>query len=198
VVYIGPIFLGGNLAPNIAVINRYASVGWQGPTQFFNFVGHIQRQLALAVMIGGGLYILFYIGAYAWLVRARGHRLSTPKIALLLSTASVSILAWGYLPTFQAFFVANFFHALQYFAIVWATEKRTMQRLVARVSAPANAARALLLFCLFILGVGTAHTVFDVPDLRLGFAFFTVVSLMHFWYDGFIWSVRRSEVKAAS
>jgi len=198
VVYIGPIFLGGNLAPNIAVINRYKEFGWHGPTQLFNQIGRIQPLLASVVLAAGGLYVVFYVCAYAWLVRARGHRLSGPKIGLLLSTASVSIAAWGFLPTFQAFFIVNFFHALQYFAIVWATEKRTLQRLVSRAVAPASAWRALAVFAVFVLAIGTAHTVFDVPSGRVGFALFTVVSLMHFWYDGFIWSVRRAEVKAAS
>jgi hypothetical protein len=198
VVYIGPIFIGGNLAPNIAVINRYADLGWHGPTQLFYLIGRIQRPLAQGVLIAGGLYIVFYVLAYAWLVRARGHRLSGPKIGLLLSTASVSILAWGYLPPFQAFFIANFFHGLQYFAIVWATEKRTLQRLTTRAGRSASALRALALFVVCVFTIGTAHTLFDIPSLRVGFALFTVVSLMHFWYDGFIWSVRRAEVKAAS
>jgi hypothetical protein len=198
VIYIGPIFIGRNLAPNIAVINRYAELGWRAPSRLFNFVGTIQRELAQIVLVAGGAYIVFYVLAYTWLVRERGHRISATKVWLLLSTASVSILAWGFLPPFQAFFIANFFHALQYFAIVWATERRTLQRLVARPHTTVHPARALALFCLCVFAVGTAHTLFDVPALRLGFALFTVVSLMHFWYDGFIWSVRRAEVKVAA
>jgi hypothetical protein len=197
VVYILPIFIGPNLAPTIDVINTYGQLGWQGPTQFFYFIGSIQWLLSAAALLIGGLYLVFYVLAYAWLARMHGHRISGPKIGLLSSTAFISIFAWGYLPPFQAFFVANFFHALQYFAIVWATEKRNVQRLLTRAGQSPSTALAGLAFAVTVLAVGTAHTVYDLPSMRVGFALFTVVSLMHFWYDGFIWSVRRAEVQAA-
>ena len=34
----------------------------------------------------------------------------------------MSITAWGFLTAWKAFFVMNFFHGLQYFALVWRTE----------------------------------------------------------------------------
>jgi hypothetical protein len=197
VVYIGPIFIGGNLAQTIGIINEYSHLGWSGPSQLFNFVGRVSGQLAQTVLIAGGLYIAFYLVAYFWLVRVRGHRLSSAKVWLLLSTASVSILAWGFLPTFQAFFVANFFHGLQYFAIVWATEKRTVQQHLTRTSQQAGLVVAFAAFALFVIGVGTCHTLLVAHRVHVGYALFTVVSLMHFWYDGFIWSVRASDVKAS-
>jgi hypothetical protein len=162
----------------------------------FAWLGRVQHQLAHAVMIAGGAYIVFYVLAYAVLVRG-GHKLSRPKVMLLLSTATISILAWGFLPPFQAFFIANFFHALQYFAIVWATEKKSIQRTFALAGRRGGAFVAFVLFCLSIGGMGFAHFAFGVSGLRWGIAFFTVVSLMHFWYDGFVWSVRRDEVKTA-
>ena len=33
-------------------------------------------------------------------------------------------------------------------------------------------------------------------NLRWGAALALVITLMHFWYDGFIWSVRRHQVDA--
>jgi hypothetical protein len=198
VIYIGPILIGRNLAPNIAVIQSYGRLGWQGPTQLFHIIGHWQQRYAGVVLLACGAYVAFYVLAYAWLVRTRGHHISQPKVWLLLSTAVVSAFAWGYLPPIQAFFIANFFHALQYFAIVWATEKSSLQRLVQRTGLRRAPLLLILgLFLAFVFAVGIAHTVFDVPEMRIGYALFTIVSLMHFWYDGFIWSVRRAEVRAA-
>jgi hypothetical protein len=193
VMYIGPICIGPNLAPNISVINSYRELGWGGPSQLFGWVMHVQAQLAQVVMIGAALFVAYYVLAYLWLVRA-GHKVPRAKLLLLLSTGLINLLAWGYLPPLQAFFIMNFYHALQYFALVWATEQQGIQRLLPRAKRPGHALATLLMFASIVLTVGALHVYFDVPRLRIGYAFFTVVSLMHFWYDGFIWSVRKAHV----
>ena len=43
-----------------------------------------------------------------------------------MSTAVVSIWTWGFNSFGQAFFIMNFFHAFQYFAIVWWSEKKNL------------------------------------------------------------------------
>jgi hypothetical protein len=196
VVYIGPIFIGPNLAKNLGGLNSFTPLGWEAPGRLYAWFIGMQHSLAHAVMIAGGAYIVFYVLAYAALVRG-GHKLSRPKIMLLVSTALISILAWGFLPPFQAFFITNFFHALQYFAIVWATEKKSIQRTFRLAGRRGGAHAALLLFAVTIFGMGFLHFAFGVTGVHAGIAFFTVVSLMHFWYDGFVWSVRRDEVKTA-
>jgi hypothetical protein len=196
VVYILPIFIGPNLAQNLGVINSYQALGWQGPSQLFQWVGAAREQLSQIALITGGAYLVFYVIAYARLVRA-GHKLTRQKVMLLASTGLVSILAWGFLQPFQAFFIVNFYHGLQYFAIVWASEKKTMQRLLSVASRPASLAAAFGGFVLFVTAIGFLHEYCDIPQRRIGFALFTVVSLMHFWYDSFIWSVRKKQVSLA-
>jgi hypothetical protein len=194
VVYIGPIFVGPSLARNIGIINSYKDLGWEGPSRLFNYVGSVRAELASFVTFAGAAFLLFYVAAYVRLVR-NGHRLPLPKLLLLGSTALVSIFAWGALPVFQAFFITNFFHALQYFAIVWATEKKTIQHLFAFGAEP-RAAIGLLGFAVTIFAVGIANYAFGTSN-RVALAAFTLVSLMHFWYDAFIWSVRRADVRVA-
>ena len=114
---------------------------------------------------------------------------------MLVSTAITTITAWAFLPPLEAFFVVNLFHALQYFAIVWSVEEHNIQRLFRldrlRALGPplaflAMAALLCLAGALYYWGV---HSTF-----RWAAAGGLVISLMHFWYDGFVWSVRRGEI----
>ena len=87
----------------------------------------------------------------------------------------------------------NFFHALQYFAIVWWSEKKNIQSLfgLSKISWGKP-----LAFALFI-GVALAYGLWaETGDMSNDFVFnaVMVVSIMHFWYDGFIWSVRKKQV----
>ena len=126
------------------------------------------------------------------LVRA-GRRVSPQKVVLLVSTALVSLWAWGFNAFGEAFFIANFFHALQYFAIVWITEGGRLSRVVP--TARIGWAKGLVFFGMIGLAGAFGFWADQLADARgPTYALLLVVSLMHFWYDGFIWSVRRRDV----
>ena len=132
--------------------------------------------------------ILYAAIAYAGEMR-RGYRLPAHKAALLVSTGGVSIAAWGFAPPFMAFAIVNLFHAIQYFAIVWLKEGgriRTALRL-----APRGRIGFPLFFGLCVL-FGLAY--FAANSFRLFLAPFIACSLLHFWYDSFVWSVRKKQV----
>jgi hypothetical protein len=146
------------------------------------------------VVIGvGGPFLVYYLFAY-WRLAQRGYRVSPQKVALLVATGACSLYAWGFNPFGMAFFVMNFFHALQYFAIVWWAENGNIARLIGvsnrRWAKPAAFA--------VILGVGMGYGVLaeqsDSDASTWLFSLFLVISLMHFWYDGFVWSVRRRDI----
>ena len=122
-----------------------------------------------------------------------GYVFPRPKLVLYATTAFCSIVAWGFGSFGEAFLVMNFFHALQYFGLVWSSEKKSLMRLL-RVSdrriGPAVALSALLLFG-FAYGAFAELGVNNADHLL---ALTLVVSIMHFWYDGFIWSVRKRQV----
>jgi|TARA_B100001146_G_scaffold222567_1_gene235217 hypothetical protein len=88
-----------------------------------------------------------------------------------------------------ASFVANFYHGLQYFGIVWAKEKTNIRKTFGLNTKNHGSKTALFLFCIILIVLGLFHVI--LSSLRIALALFTVVSLMHFWYDGFIWSVRK-------
>ena len=100
-----------------------------------------------------------------------------------------------FLPPFHAFFVSNFYHGLQYFAIVWAIENRTIRHAAHLDRMRFGKVAAFVVFCLLLVASGYAYKLWGNDTLRLGVAFFTVVTLMHFWYDSFVWQAHK--LKAA-
>ena len=90
------------------------------------------------------------------------------------------------------FFIMNFFHAWQYFALVWKYEKRTVVDHLHLGSGRLAGPTALGVIMLTTFGYGFLVTIAEPTQAVLAVAF--VVSIMHFWYDGFIWSVRKKQV----
>jgi hypothetical protein len=192
--YAGPILAGATMLDHFEDFDEFSEIS-SPAAGFFTAVpaymtGH-QSYFTWAVIGGGTLFLAYYLIAYARLQRA-GYQVSWQKVYLLLTTGLCSIYTWGFNSWGEAFFIMNFFHALQYFGLVWSSEKKSLMRLL-RVSdyrfGPAVALTALLVLS---FGYGAAADVAMDSTHLLGLTL--VVSIMHFWYDGFIWSVRRKQV----
>ena len=151
-----------------------------------------QRTLAWAVIVGGTAFVGYYVLAYARLAR-RGYVVGFPKVFLLATTGLVSIWAWGFNPWGQAFLVMNFFHAVQYLGLVWWSEKRVLlQRLrLGRVRFGLPLAAFVFVCAAFSYG---AIAEIEADRSRPLWSLVQVVSLMHFFYDGFVWSVRKRQI----
>jgi hypothetical protein len=154
----------------------------------------VRRQPAIRMfMIAAGLlFLVLYFEVYAALVE-KGYRPPREKVALHLGTAAVSVWAWGFNPLGMALFIMNFFHAWQYFALVWRYER---ENIGAVLRVPAGPRGRIFAFA-GLVGLGFLYgSVFGVLGELNGkaLAVTLTVSLMHFWYDGFIWSVRRKQV----
>lgn len=191
-VYIGPIFLGLSFQSHFASLDEFSQVIWHYkgvlPT-----VRSVQGWLAISVLAAGAAFIPFYIYRY-WQLSRNGYRVSPQKMMLLVSTAIGSIWAWTFLRPIEAFFVANFFHGLQYFAIVWWTERRTLTTTLRLPEAAWGRSLALAAFLLIVTMVGVWYLVMGLGSIAWAVSLALVISLMHFWYDGFIWSVRKHQV----
>lgn len=193
-IYIGPILAGASLMSTVAVLRTFREVGWKEPTRWLSVIASWQGVVRWVVIGAGVAFLAFYLAWY-WRRAREGYQFSPQKAALLLSVASVSILAWGFLPPWKAFFIANFFHGLQYFAIVWWIERKNITRVFALTDVRAGAGLALLAFAAIVALMGLGYELYgDYHLLRWTGALGVVVSLMHFWYDGFVWSVRKREV----
>ena len=190
--YMGPIFAGAALLPHLQASVAYT----RALTPLFEHVpayadSH-QRPLTYLLTLGGGGFLCAYVGAYLRLAR-QGYRVSWQKVALLGSTGLCSLFAWGFNAFGEAFFIMNFFHALQYFGIVWWAEGENLRRLLRLPEGRLARAFALssLVWIAGLYGVVT-KTLGESSHLITSLAL--VVSIMHFWYDGFVWSVRKQMV----
>ena len=187
IIYCGPIFAGANLLWHLNSFQRFQTVNAPALVEFAEVLFARREPLQRVVVGVGVVSLILYLLYYVRLIRA-GYRAPWPKLALFTVTAAVSIAVWGFGSFGDSVLIMNFFHAFQYFGIVWWSEKTNLTRLL-------FGQKALAL--LVLLAVGGAFAYFRtnpvetyVPFLALG----NVVALMHFWYDGFIWSVRKGQV----
>lgn len=191
--YAGPILAGATLLDHLEPFAAFERVGATAVREIPIFAEAHQAAWAHALLAGGALYLLVYVLGYVRLHR-RGYRVSPQKVALLVFTGACSIYTWGFNSFGEAFFIMNFFHAWQYFGLVWWSERGNLRERMglARVSWGGSAALAAMVLAAGSYGVWAELV--DSSEQRVALSVTLVVSLMHFWYDGFIWSVRRREV----
>lgn len=195
-IYIAPIFVGLSLRPTLEMpLGELRSLGWGVLYRKVDVVVALQPVLRSAIVVSGLLFFAYYIYSYWRLYKDEGYRYSPQKALMLVATGGVSIYAWGFLHPAGAFFVVNFFHALQYFAMVWWSERSNITRSFGLSRFAYGHIVAFGIFLVLIFGVGTWHLVFaTTARVPVAVSIATVITLMHFWYDGFIWSVRRHDV----
>jgi hypothetical protein len=193
VVYIGPILAGASLLPTLEGLQAFQAIGLDGPPRFYAWLAAHHAAIRNLVLLAGSAFVVYYADALLRHVKD-GYRLPLPKLALLLSVAAGSIFAWGFLPPLEAFLISNLFHSLQYFGIVWWTERGNLSRTLHAPSTRAGLALTFAFFALLIAGAGTFYESVGPGSWRWLVPIPMVISLMHFWYDGFVWSVRRGEV----
>jgi hypothetical protein len=189
--YVGPILAGATLMNHVKDFNEFEAVGSAFFTAIPAWVASRQRYLTWAVLLGAPPFIAWYVWSY-WRLHRAGYRVSREKVALFASTALCSVYAWGLNPLGEAFFIMNLFHAVQYFALVWWVEGGTLVGLFRLGRVPGARLVALALLVVLALGYGLWATAFATPGVWLNATL--VVSIMHFWYDGFIWSVRQKQI----
>ena len=200
--YAGPILGGSSLMLHLMIHQRDLKDVPGLEAAVFEWIpasAEYSPYLALPLLGLGIPFCIFYLYSY-WRLHQRGYRVSFQKTALLAILALVSIACWGFNSFGEAFFVMNFFHAWQYFFIVWHTERKNMTSTfkLSRFSFGPQIALALFLF----IGVGYgvwSHV--DWPAFQFSkrtmISLLLVISIMHFWYDGFIWSVRKGQVRVS-
>jgi hypothetical protein len=184
--YVGPLAASAALAVHAEHFHRLDGTALAALTALPGVLAAGHDGIRLAAIALYALVIGWTVFDYARAIRA-GYRLPAHKLATMGVTGLVSILAWGFSPPVVALAVINLYHAVQYFALVWVKEG-------GRMAGRGGKARAALLFgggcALFGFGYTAAST--GQPSLFL--APFLACSLLHFWYDSFIWSVRKKQV----
>ncbi|MEQ1917691.1 MAG: hypothetical protein ABL955_00710 [Elusimicrobiota bacterium] len=184
--YVGPILGGATLVFHALPLYSLEAGAWAQALVFH------QPLIRLLIIAAGLLFLVLYFETYL-VLKERGYRPPREKVALHLCTATVSVWAWGFNPLGMALFIMNFFHAWQYFALVWRYERDSISTVLRVPQGPRGRALAFtgLVGLAFLYG-----SVFGILGelSSKALAVTLVVSLMHFWYDGFVWSVRRKQV----
>lgn len=192
VLYAAPIFAGVSFADHVVHFQEFYGVG---SPKLGALAELLMAQRPVWAWLAAGItvpYLFYYLWAYRNLSK-RGYVISRQKIALLVSTALCSVWAWGFNPFGQAFFIMNFFHSLQYFALVAHTEQSSLEK---RLGLSGFEWKKLAI-CLLIVITAAAYGVwaeFCGESNHTAFSLLITVSLLHFWYDGFIWSVRKRQI----
>lgn len=194
VMYAGPILGGASLIGHLDY-TRKADTSNQYLPYLFDHVpfeaSQASRYLTLGMVAFAVPFVVVYFYSY-WRFYQQGYEVSLQKVFLYAILAIVSVACWGFDSFGEAFFVMNFFHAFQYFGIVWHQEGDNLTRVFRLRSFPRGKDIALALFVLIGISYGVWSGLH--ADSRAAICLVLVVSIMHFWYDGFIWSVRKGQV----
>lgn len=192
-VYAGPILAGATMLDHFEDFDEFKDVKVTLFADVPSWMTANQSYFTWAVLLGGAVFIAYYIYAQ-WRFAKAGHPVSAQKVTLLVLTSAVSIFVWGFNSWGEAFLIMNLFHAVQYFGLVWAKERPTLQTLL-RLRQTGVVSK--LLAWLVFVGITVSYGLFvegTDGSVRAFVAITLVVSIMHFWYDGFVWSVRRKQV----
>ena len=190
VLYAGPIVAGATMLDHFEDFGEFKAVHSAFFTRIPTQMETNQVYFTWAILAIGVVLVVDYVWA-AWRDHRAGKVVPWQKVFLLSSTGLVSIYSWGFNPWGEAFLIMNVFHALQYFGIVWATEHRNMQRTLRLDGVTAGRALTWVTFVLGAVLYGLAVEAWGGATWWF-WRVTIVVSLMHFWYDGFIWSVRKT------
>ncbi|MDE1466707.1 hypothetical protein [Aurantiacibacter sp. D1-12] len=186
--YVGPIFVGASFVLHADQLSGFADTPLTvlATAPGYLEAGHAPlRNIALGIWAVG---IVWAVVNYGNAVR-QGYKIPPHKVALIAGTGAVTFLAWGFLPPLIAFATINIHHAVQYYVIVWVQEGKRITEFT-RLSTRA----AFAAFVLFTAVIALGYDLATKMDSRLMLVPFLACSLLHFWYDGFVWSVRKKSV----
>lgn len=184
--YVGPILAGASMIDHLGRLDVLEDVGAAFFTQVPVFMEAEQGTVAWLIIAASVAFVGFYLVSYARLAK-RGYAISWQKVFLLATTGLCSVVAWGFNPYGMAFVIMNAFHAIQYLGLVWWSEG-------ARARAAFGFKRLAWLGFLVLVGWYGVWADLVTAEETFSWAVVQTVALMHFWYDGFVWSVRKKQV----
>lgn len=176
--YAGPILAGATLMDHVDSFGSFKEVGDAFLGSVPARVEGVRQYLTYGVLAVGTVFIAAYVITYATLAKKGSWKPPWLKIWLVGSTGFVSIYTWAFNSWGEAFLIMNLFHAVQYLGLVWATEGK-------------RAGIVPFFGGCFVYGFAVQALDSDMTAL---WAITIVVSLMHFWYDAFVWSVRKKQI----
>ena len=190
---LGPFVAGTTFLPTLRSFLNFRDVGWELPVEALLAIAPMHGQFTPWVLGAGSAFLVFYLVSWVRLANS-GYRFSAPKIALLGTTSAVSVYACWTMPAWKAFLVMNSYHALQYFAVLWFSEKGNLRTQLGLSDDVRGNLLSFAAAAAFVFLAGSLYRIYGYNpfELRLAGSIGLAVSLLHYWYDGFIWSARSS------
>lgn len=162
--------------------------------------GWLITSARLPLIAFGICYTLFYIYSYRKLIK-RGYKYSAAKFWLFATTGLTTILISCFYTIADGVFFGNIYHALQYIFIVYVSERSNLNQIASKknsLNAPEKKDYKLGILIFFLLIIPMIFIFSGIRQLtqqvQYVAAFWLLTSILHFWFDGFIWSVRRQDV----
>ena len=170
---------------------------WIAPDFIFDLR---QWSFYLAVAVGG-LYLVNLMRE-----RARGVPVVWPKLAISLTTFATVYFAYIYLEDIiLGYAITALAHDIQYFAIVWIYNHGVLKRSKELGSSffrylfSDGRFRIVLFYVILILAYGGVEALARSTDNYLIYDVAKVIiaasAFLHYYYDGFMWKVRKKEIR---
>jgi len=145
------------------------------------------------LILFGVLYSLWYFYSYYQLSKS-GYKVSKAKMALFATTGLSTIATASLFTVADGIFFGNIYHAIQYVFIVMISERSNLASLTGLKQKSYNGVYliyflVIIPFMFVLAGLRQMTTQWEYLA-----AFWLLTSLLHFWFDGFIWSVRRQDI----
>jgi hypothetical protein len=186
--YVGPLAAGACLMMHLHALDRLGSTRLSTLAKLPGVLEGELSTIAIAAMLLWAGAIGMAVAEYRRAVAA-GYQIPPYKLALIVTTGFVSLMAWGFSSPLVAFASINIYHAVQYFALVWLKEGPRMTAAI-----PSGRWAAPIIFGGLCGAFGVAYSLAVNADIRWLGALFLACSVLHFWYDGFVWSVTKKQV----
>jgi hypothetical protein len=190
VLYAGPILVGGGL---LLHLQRMGPLAREWGVLNLRLEGGWMDGARVALVVGGVAVIAAHAIGH-WQLARRGVPVSPQAVALLGATALTSIISWGLNPFGLSLITMKIFHCVQYVTLMAVVERTQVSGWfgeAGRTLSLPRVALALLVPAL-LFGAWTQSPLIDA-NAGLASALILSVTLLHFWYDGFTWSMRTSE-----
>lgn len=159
---------------------------------FVDQYGYLLTYLRYPIVALGLSYTLFYVAQY-WRMVRKGYKISSKKLALMAVTAVSTMFVASFYSLADGFYFFNIYHSLQYIYFVFFSETT---QVASRFNTPKIKKEIMIYLTGFAIFIAVLLLAIARDMTTVGFVVnvWVLSSLLHFWYDGFIWSVRRQEV----
>ncbi len=154
--------------------------------------GYVSAARTPLIFFGTGFLVLYFL-YYRNLIK-QGYKFSKAKLSLFATTGISTIIIASMYAVADAAYFGNIYHAIQYYFIIYISEGSTLPQKFGKKEENNKKTVAICFF--IILWISVLVAIIKTKTESVGFlgAFWLLTSLLHFWYDGFIWSVRKQDI----